>query len=81
MFRAAVRTAPRVLRQPASAAGRRFASTAPADKRYTWKGSATRWVLAAGALYWYNTSPIFADELPCTLVPSLSCALEQDGLD
>ncbi|KAI3393924.1 hypothetical protein diail_3486 [Diaporthe ilicicola] len=66
MFRAAVRSTPRALRQPSTtaSAGRRFASTAPADKRYTWKGTATRWGLAVGALYWYNTSPMFADELP-----------------
>ncbi|POS71684.1 mitochondrial intermembrane space import and assembly protein 40 [Diaporthe helianthi] len=67
MFRAAVRSTPRALRQPSftiASAGRRFASTAPADKRYTWKGTAARWGLAVGALYWYNTSPMFADEMP-----------------
>ncbi|KAJ4411266.1 Oxidoreductase [Gnomoniopsis sp. IMI 355080] len=66
MFRAAARTGPRALRQSsvASVTGRRFASTAPAEKRYTWKGTAARWGAAIGALYWYNTSPIFADELP-----------------
>ncbi|KAG8157985.1 hypothetical protein KVR01_012257 [Diaporthe batatas] len=72
MFRAAVRSTPRALRQPSSSscitsAGRRFASTAPADKRYTWKGTAARWGLAVGALYWYNTSPMFADEMPSQL--------------
>ncbi|KAJ0103759.1 hypothetical protein J7T55_001378 [Diaporthe amygdali] len=69
MFRAAVRSTPRALRQPSTitSAGRRFTSTAPADKRYTWKGTAARWGLALGALYWYNTSPMFADELPSRL--------------
>lgn len=69
MFRAAVRSTPRALRQNCTiaSAGRRFASTAPADKRYTWKGTATRWALAVGALYWYNTSPMFADEMPSQL--------------
>ncbi|KAG6364025.1 hypothetical protein INS49_009128 [Diaporthe citri] len=69
MFRAAVRSTPRALRQPSTiaSAGRRFASTAPADKKYTWKGTAARWGLAVGALYWYNTSPMFADELPSRL--------------
>lgn len=68
MFRAAARSTPRALRHPcvASASRPRFASTAPADKGYTWKGSAARWGLAIGALYWYNTSPLFAEELPCT---------------
>lgn len=69
MFRAAVRSTPRALRQTSTvaSAGRRFASTAPADKRYTWKGTAARWGLAVGALYWYNTSPMFADEMPSQL--------------
>ncbi|OHE90793.1 CHCH domain-containing protein [Colletotrichum orchidophilum] len=66
MYRSAVRSTPRALsaaRQSAiRAAPRRFASTAPADKPRTWKGAALRWGLAAGALYWYNTSPVFAEE-------------------
>lgn len=68
MFRAAVRSTPRALQRASiapAASGRRFASTAPTDKKYSWKGSATRWALAIGALYWYNTSPSFSDELPC----------------
>ncbi len=54
------------LRQPLLTLGpatRRFASTAAAGSgKGTWKGTAARWGLAIGALYWYNTSPIFADE-------------------
>ncbi|PSS00680.1 hypothetical protein BD289DRAFT_465095 [Coniella lustricola] len=74
MFRAAVRSTPRAALQRvpiAPTAGRRFASTAPppADKKYSWKGLATRGALAFGALYWYNTSPIFADELSSRLSP------------
>lgn len=72
MFRAAARSTPRALRQStvaSSATARRYASTAPADKRYTWKGTAARWGLAVGALYWYQTSPMFADELPCIYSP------------
>ena len=53
----AIRTTPNL-----AATSRRFLTTAPADKRRTWKGAATRWGLAAAAVYWYNTSPIFADE-------------------
>ncbi|KAK1659066.1 hypothetical protein BDP55DRAFT_680737 [Colletotrichum godetiae] len=72
MYRSGMRSAPRALsaaRQSAiRAAPRRFASTAPADKPRTWKGAAVRWGLAAGALYWYNTSPVFAEEpIPRTI--------------
>ncbi|KAK1531965.1 CHCH domain-containing protein [Colletotrichum paranaense] len=72
MYRSGMRSAPRALsaaRQSAlRAAPRRFASTAPADKPRTWKGAAVRWGLAAGALYWYNTSPVFAEEpIPKTI--------------
>ncbi|KAL2753151.1 hypothetical protein ACRALDRAFT_1066074 [Sodiomyces alcalophilus JCM 7366] len=67
MYRQAVRSAPRAssaLRQSClrSAGGRRFASTAPSDKPRTWRSSVVRWGLAAAAVYYYNTSPIFADE-------------------
>ncbi|TRX93529.1 hypothetical protein FHL15_005501 [Xylaria flabelliformis] len=66
MYRAAVRSAPRItapLRQSrVAASGRRFASTAPADKKRTWKGSAVRWGLAVGAVYFYSTSAAFAEE-------------------
>lgn len=41
---------------------RRFLSTAPpARKSRSWKSSAVRWGLAAGAIYYYNTSTVFAD--------------------
>lgn len=40
---------------------RRTASTGPA-KKGTWKGTAVRWGVAAGAVYWYCTSPLFADD-------------------
>ncbi|KAK1624506.1 hypothetical protein BDP81DRAFT_453677 [Colletotrichum phormii] len=72
MYRSGMRSAPRALsaarQSPIRAAPRRFASTAPADKPRTWKGTAVRWGLAAGALYWYNTSPVFAEEpIPRTI--------------
>ncbi|KAG5920390.1 hypothetical protein E4U42_006209 [Claviceps africana] len=42
---------------------RRLASTAsPADRPRSWKSSALRWGLAVAAVYFYNTSPVFADE-------------------
>ncbi|KAI0416523.1 hypothetical protein F5X98DRAFT_343494 [Xylaria grammica] len=72
MYRAAVRSAPRIatpLRQSCVAAsGRRFASTAPADKKRSWKSSAARWGLAIGALYWYSTSTAFAEEPKLTTI-------------
>ncbi|KAK5633708.1 hypothetical protein RRF57_009422 [Xylaria bambusicola] len=71
---AALRSAPRTispLRQSsraAAASGRRFASTAPADKRRSWKSSVVRWGLAVGAVYWYSTSNVFAEEPKLTTV-------------
>ncbi|KAI0403805.1 hypothetical protein F4802DRAFT_570312 [Xylaria palmicola] len=66
MYRAALRSAPRIASplRPShvAAAGRRFASTAPADKKRSWKSSAARWALAVGAVYWYSTSTAFAEE-------------------
>ncbi|KAF3014815.1 Oxidoreductase [Neopestalotiopsis sp. 37M] len=68
MYRSALRTAPRAtgaIRQNAlrTTVPRRFASTAPADKKRSWKSSAVRWGLAAGAVYYYSTSPVFAEEI------------------
>lgn len=60
------RPAVRGLRSPAlrhAAAPRRLASTAsPADKSRSWKSSALRWGVAVGAVYYYTTSSVFADE-------------------
>ncbi|KAK4098154.1 hypothetical protein N658DRAFT_499734 [Parathielavia hyrcaniae] len=73
MFRTALRSTPRALRaaRPTlSSAPRRFASTAPVSKKGTWKGTAFRWGLAVGAVYFYNTSPLFADELPADAHPA-----------
>ena len=69
MYRSALRSSPRIanhLRQSAArAGGRRFASTAPADKPRSWKSSAVRWGIAIGAVYYYNNSTAFAEEPPC----------------
>ncbi|KAI0442948.1 hypothetical protein F4803DRAFT_575067 [Xylaria telfairii] len=66
MYRAAIRSAPRIApplrRACVAASGRRFASTAPADTKRSWKSSAARWGLAIGAVYWYSTSTAFAEE-------------------
>ncbi|KAF4966241.1 hypothetical protein FSARC_6040 [Fusarium sarcochroum] len=60
---------------------RRFNSTAatPADKSRTWKSSVARLGLAFGAVYYYNTSPIFADEAISKTVPA-PAAFSNDDL-
>ncbi|GAB1318418.1 Oxidoreductase [Madurella fahalii] len=74
MYRAALGSSPSALRaiRPTTLASgsRRLLSTAPADKKRTWKGTGLRWGLAIAAVYFYNTSPIFADELPPQGVPA-----------
>ncbi len=66
-----IRQAPRcIFRAPIpafrSAPTRRFLSTAPpAQKSRGWKNKATRLGLAAGVIYYYNTSTLFAEEPPC----------------
>ncbi|RTE79605.1 hypothetical protein BHE90_005864 [Fusarium euwallaceae] len=68
MYRATLRSASRPViaslrSSTLRAASRRFASTAtPADKSRTWKSSVARLGLAAAAVYYYNTSPVFAEE-------------------
>ncbi|KAG2414619.1 hypothetical protein HFD88_003810 [Aspergillus terreus] len=65
MFRPASRV---LLRAPAVAARgpatRRLISTSPAEptKSRSWKGSLLRLGLAGGVIYYYNTSPVFADQ-------------------
>ena len=65
MLRPAIRSAPRLLRAARphlASSSRRLASTAAPAKKGTWKGTAARWGAVAAAVYWYNTSPLFADE-------------------
>lgn len=66
MFKSAVQAAPRrllPLRSVLKNSPRRFQSTTrAAQKSGTWKGSAARWALAGGAVYYYNTSNLFAEE-------------------
>ncbi|KAL7629884.1 Oxidoreductase [Parahypoxylon ruwenzoriense] len=79
MFRSSLRCSPRVANSlrhitlstgRSTGGGRRFASTSRADKKRSWKSSAARWGLAAGAVYWYSTSAVFAEEpLPKTIPP------------
>ncbi|KAF5560283.1 mitochondrial intermembrane space import assembly 40 [Fusarium phyllophilum] len=61
------------------AAPRRFNSTAtPADKSRSWKGSVARLGLAFGAVYYYNTSPVFADEAISKTVPAPAAFSDDD---
>ncbi|TVY26599.1 Mitochondrial intermembrane space import and assembly protein 40 [Lachnellula hyalina] len=66
MFKSAVRAAPRRIlpsRTVVNNSRTRFLSTAPpTQKSRSWKSSAARWALAAGAVYYYNTSSLFAEE-------------------
>ncbi|KAK7982082.1 mitochondrial intermembrane space import and assembly protein 40 [Apiospora saccharicola] len=85
MYRSALRSTPRAtnaLRQTAAtlrtAAPRRFASTTPANKKRTWKGAAVRWGLAAGAVYYYSTSPAFAEEVAPTHVTAPASFSDDD---
>lgn len=68
MYRAALRSSPSAARAFGAknivAGSRRFLATAPSEKKSTWKGTALRWGVALGAVYFYNTSPLFADEVP-----------------
>ncbi len=72
MYRTALRLTPRALRANLASGSRRLASTTPPPpgpgakkaSKGSWKGTGFRWGLAAAAVYFYNTSPIFADELP-----------------
>jgi len=67
MYRPAARSA---LRSAQSSRGlarmmadRRFISTeAPHLRSRSWKNSALRWGIAAAGIYYYNTSPVFAEQ-------------------
>ncbi|RCI08664.1 hypothetical protein L249_4668 [Ophiocordyceps polyrhachis-furcata BCC 54312] len=66
MFCAAVaRSASRAVPRAMTRCGpQRLASTlSPASRSRTIRGSLVRWALALGAVYYYNTSPVFADEV------------------
>ncbi|KAF2502374.1 hypothetical protein BU16DRAFT_521112 [Lophium mytilinum] len=57
---------------------RRFISTAPpSQKSRSWKSAAARWGLAAGAVYYYNTSSVFAEEPAYTVVEPIP--VEKEG--
>jgi intermembrane space import and assembly protein 40 len=65
MYKNVIRVVPRPVLPTRSllTSSRRFLSTAPpAKQRRSWKSSAARWSVAAGIIYFYNTSDIFAEE-------------------
>ncbi|KAF3482790.1 uncharacterized protein GIQ15_02114 [Arthroderma uncinatum] len=69
MFRSASRSLLRgtpATQQLRFAQSRRWISDAPSpvQKKQGWRSTVVRWGLAAGAVYYYNTSPIFAEEPP-----------------
>ncbi|PHH84458.1 hypothetical protein CDD83_1910 [Cordyceps sp. RAO-2017] len=86
MYRAAVRSVSRgaLGGRPGAfvrSAPRRLASTArPVDKPRSWKSSTLRWAIAAAAVYYYNTSSVFADEASehPAIVPPPSPSAESD---
>ncbi|KIV84149.1 hypothetical protein PV11_06119 [Exophiala sideris] len=67
MFRPAARIVLRSAAQSSLAparttAGKRFASTSRVNARRSWKSSALRWGIAIAGIYYYNTSPVFAEQ-------------------
>lgn len=77
MFRPASRvvvraasSSPRAVHR-APAVQRRLISTAPpTQKSRSWKSSLVRWGIAGAAIYYYNTSNVFAEEPACKQSPS-----------
>ncbi|KAH7171291.1 hypothetical protein EDB81DRAFT_626349, partial [Dactylonectria macrodidyma] len=85
MYRTTLRSASRpvlaaTLRSTARAAPRRFNSTtaSSSSSKGSWKGSFARWGLAFGAVYYYNTSPVFADDAAPRTVPAPAAFSDDD---
>ncbi|MCJ1312112.1 Oxidoreductase [Agyrium rufum] len=79
------RSAPRALLRHSTAlpirstARRRFINTAPpAQKSRSWKSSAARWGVAIAGIYYYNTSNVFAEEVPFAIPDARSSAHEDN---
>ncbi|PGG97700.1 hypothetical protein AJ79_09108 [Helicocarpus griseus UAMH5409] len=61
------------------AQARRLISTAPPSRKSgSWKGTVVRWGLAAGAVYYYNTSSVFADEPGFSFQPASQSPKESE---
>ncbi|WEW57148.1 Oxidoreductase [Emydomyces testavorans] len=73
MFRSASKTVLRAqqFRFAQNQTKRRLISTAPPSRKSrSWKGTAMRWGLAAAAVYYYNTSTVFAEQPYLELEPA-----------
>ncbi|EXJ69632.1 uncharacterized protein A1O5_07668 [Cladophialophora psammophila CBS 110553] len=89
MFRPAARSQLRSVahssfsRAPAarSTVGKRFVSTSPANARRNWKGTALRWGIAIAGIYYYNTSPVFAEQPQYNLLNPHLDAVEDERRD
>ncbi|KIX05482.1 mitochondrial intermembrane space import and assembly protein 40 [Rhinocladiella mackenziei CBS 650.93] len=57
-----LRSAARPSFAPAHTVAKRFASSSPVNTRRSWKSSAVRWGIAIAGIYYYNTSPVFAEQ-------------------
>ncbi|KAL1954065.1 hypothetical protein VTO42DRAFT_1799 [Malbranchea cinnamomea] len=84
MFRPASRT---ILRHVSATqqlriahAKRLVSSSAQSEKKRSWKSTVVRWGLAIGAVYYYNTSSVFAEEPQFALQPISSQANENAPL-
>ncbi|PGH05776.1 hypothetical protein GX51_02747 [Blastomyces parvus] len=85
MFRPASRSflriapsTPKHIRLPQA---RRFISTesTPSSRKpSSWKGTTLRWALAAGVVYYYNTSTVFAEEPGFSFQPPSSASKENE---
>ena len=61
--RATLRTTQSSLAPARTIASRRFITTEPPHLRgRSWKSSTARWVIAVAGIYYYNTSPVFAEQ-------------------
>lgn len=83
MYRTTLRTVSRTAATPIPtlrAAPRRLAHTAvPADRHRSWKSSLARWGLAAGGVWYYTTSDVFADSPACRFAQNMARILQQNS--
>ncbi|EEQ87536.1 mitochondrial intermembrane space import and assembly protein 40 [Blastomyces dermatitidis ER-3] len=79
--RSFLRIAPSVPKHIRLPQARRFISTestSSSRKPSSWKGTTLRWALAAGVVYYYNTSTVFAEEPGFSFQPPSSAFKENE---